>query len=400
MNILMLSDVYFPRVNGVSTSIATFRRELETLGHQVHLIAPAYPTGGEAESGVTRIPARYLFADPEDRMMRRGALLDLTAELADHDFDIVHIQTPFIAHHAGVRLARRLGIPRVETYHTFFEEYLYHYLPWAPRALTRFAARRFSAMQCNDLDGLVVPSSAMAERLRVYGVHTPTRIIPTGIDPLSLQGGDGQAFRQRLGIAPDRPTLVHVGRIAYEKNIDFLLHMLDRVRQSLPEVLLIVAGEGPALRHLKRLGCQLGLDDHLRFVGYLDRKRELLDCYRAGDAFVFASKTETQGLVLLEALTLGVPVVSTAIMGTRDVLAREQGGALIADDDTEDFAAKVLQLLRDPGLRSRLAAEAPTYAAQWNAGAQARRLETFYSDIIRHDAIANASHPPVGTAPH
>lgn len=400
MNILMLSDVYFPRVNGVSTSIATFRRELETLGHQVHLLAPAYPTAGASEAGITRIPARYLFADPEDRMMRRGALLDLTAELAERDIDILHIQTPFVAHHAGVRLARRLGVPRIETYHTFFEEYLYHYLPWMPPALTRFAARRFSAMQCNDLDGLVVPSSAMAERLRLYGVRTPTRIIPTGIDPEHLQGGDGAAFRRRLGIAPERPTLVHVGRIAYEKNIDFLLHMLDRVRKALPDVLLIIAGEGPALHHLKRLGRQLGLDDHLRFVGYLDREQALLDCYRAGDAFVFASRTETQGLVLLEALALGVPVVSTAVMGTRDILAREHGGALIAEDDTQDFADKVLHLLRDAELRARLAREAPTHAAQWNAAHQARRLETFYRDIIHHDAVANASHASIGNAPH
>lgn len=399
MNILMLSDVYFPRVNGVSTSIATFRRELDALGHRVHLIAPAYPGASDDEPGITRVAARYLFADPEDRMMRRGRVLSLTGTLAAQDFDIIHIQTPFIAHHAGVRLSRRLGIPRVETYHTFFEEYLYHYLPWVPSALTRFAARRFSAMQCNDLDGLVVPSTAMAERLRVYGVHVPTRIIPTGVDTLN-PAGDGAAFRRDLGIAADRPTLVHVGRIAHEKNIDFLLHMLDRVRREIPEVLLIVAGEGPALRHLKQLGHRLGLDGHLRFVGYLDRRQTLADCYRAADAFVFASRTETQGLVLLEALSLGVPVVSTAIMGTRDILTEQGGGALVAEDDLTDYSAKVIAVLRDPQLRAKLAAEGPAYAEQWNAAAQARRLAGFYSDIIHHNAATDMEQPAVGSTPH
>jgi 1,2-diacylglycerol 3-alpha-glucosyltransferase len=380
MKIAMLSDVYFPRVNGVSTSIATFRRELEALGHTVHVIAPDYPTA-KPEVGIRRMPSRYVFADPEDRMMQRHALLELTAELAEQEYDILHIQTPFVAHHAGVRLARRLGIPRVETYHTFFEEYLYHYLPILPKSLARFIARRFSALQCNDLDGLVVPSEAMAERLRAYGVHTPVSVIPTGIDPENFLGGDGQVFRSRLDIGADQPTLVHVGRIAHEKNIGFLLQVLDRVRRELPQVVLIIAGDGPAVPHLKRLSRRLGLSAHIRFVGYLDRERELLDCYRAGDAFVFASRTETQGLVLLEALALGVPVVSTAVMGTRDVL-KPNCGALIAEDDLEDFSTKVLRLLRDPGLRERLAAEGPAYARGWSARAQAERLADFYRSLV------------------
>ena len=380
MKIAMLSDVYFPRVNGVSTSIATFRRELEALGHTVHVIAPDYPTA-KPEVGIRRMPSRYVFADPEDRMMRRHPLLELTADLAEQEYDILHIQTPFVAHHAGVRLARRLGIPRVETYHTFFEEYLYHYLPVLPKALARFIARRFSALQCNDLDGLVVPSESMAERLRAYGVDTPISVIPTGIDLERFRGGDGQVFRGRLDIGPDQPTLVHVGRIAHEKNIGFLLQVLDRVRRELPRVVLIIAGGGPAAPYLKRLSRRLGLTEHIRFVGYLDRERELLDCYRAGDAFVFASRTETQGLVLLEALALGVPVVSTAIMGTRDVL-KPGCGALIAEDELEDFSNKVVRVLKDPALRARLSGEGSAYAGQWTARAQAERLVEFYHDLV------------------
>lgn len=378
MKIAMLSDVYFPRVNGVSTSIATFRRELEALGHTVHVIAPDYPTA-KPEAGIRRMPSRYLFADPEDRMMQRHALLELTADFAEQEYDILHIQTPFVAHHAGVRLARRLGIPRVETYHTFFEEYLYHYIPVVPKRLARFAARRFSALQCNDLDGLVVPSSAMAERLRDYGVRTPLSVIPTGIDLSQFDGGDGQVFRERLDIGPDQPTLVHIGRVAHEKNIGFLLRALDRVRRALPQVVLIIAGDGPAVRPLKRASHRLGLEENLRFVGYLDRERELLDCYRAGDAFVFASRTETQGLVLLEAMALGVPVVSTAVMGTRDVL-KPGCGALVAEEDLADFSAKIVQLLGDAALRAGLSEKGRAYAAQWSARTQAERLADFYRE--------------------
>ena len=154
-----------------------------------------------------------------------------------------------------------------------------------------------------------------------------------------------------------------------------------------------MCGEGPALARLRRLAHELGLAAAVRFVGYLDRATRLLDCYRAADAFVFASRTETQGLVLLEAMALGVPVVSTAVMGTRDIVGPERG-ALVAADDERDFAAKVIGLLRDPLLRARLSAEGREYASTWGATALAERLEAFYRRVLQtkglHAAAANA----------
>lgn len=151
--------------------------------------------------------------------------------------------------------------------------------------------------------------------------------------------------------------------------------------QPLPSALLVVAGEGPARADLQRQATRLGLDGHLLWLGYLDRERELGGCYRAGDAFVFTSKTETQGLVLLEAMALGVPVVALAEMGTRDLLA-ERRGALVAADDPADFAAQCLAVLRDPILRARLAAEGPLVAADWSAAQMAGRLEALYSKLL------------------
>ncbi|HTS53793.1 MAG TPA: glycosyltransferase, partial [Burkholderiales bacterium] len=306
MKILMLSDVYFPRVNGVSTSIQSFRRQLAQLGHQSVLIAPEYGVASSDEAEILRVPSQRVLFDPEDRRMRLRSILQHLPELGRQRFDLIHIQTPFVAHYAGVLLSRHLRLPRVETYHTFFEEYLYHYVPFVPKAWMRALARRFSRNQCNNLDAVVVPSRAMHDVLRAYRVDAPIAIIPTGIEPDALAGGDGAAFRARHGIAPKRPTLVHVGRVAFEKNIGFLLRVLLRVRQRIPDVLLVIAGEGPALKHLRRAASSLGLGDSVLFVGYQDRSHTLADCYRAGDVFVFASHTETQGLVLLEAMALGV----------------------------------------------------------------------------------------------
>lgn len=381
MKILMLSDVYFPRVNGVSTSIQTFRRQLQELGHEVWLVAPEYGEPTADERGIERVVSRRVLFDPEDRMMRPRSLAQRLAMLRSWKFDLVHVQTPFVAHYAGLRLARRLGVPCVETYHTFFEEYLFHYLPILPKNAWRAVARQLSRRQCNQLDGLVAPSRAMHEILVQYGVRTRMRVIPTGMPVDAFQQGDGAAFRARHGIGPDQPALVFVGRVAFEKNIEFLLRVAHELKRTThADVALIVAGEGPARNRLQRLGATLGLEANLRFVGYLARGAELSGCYQAGDAFVFASRTETQGLVLLEAMSLGVPVVSTAVMGTRDILTAERG-ALVAEEDVEHFAAQVRRLLDDAELRRRLGEEGRAYARQWTARSLAELLLAFYRDL-------------------
>ena len=380
MRILMLSDVSFPRVNGVSTSIETFRQSLSELGHESVLVTPDYPTGVVEAPDVIRIPSRRIPYDPEDRLMSPAMLRALTPRLAAGRFDVLHIHTPFVAHYAGVRLARQLHLPVVETYHTFFEEYLHHYVPLVPRRITRPFARRLSLSQCRAVDALVVPSVQMLNTLRAYGVKTRAEVLPTGIEPARFVGGNGKRFRDEHGISPTRPLLVHISRVAHEKNIDFIVEALVHIRRSVPDVLLAIAGEGPAVSHIKRLVVARCLTEHVLFVGYLARDSTLLDCYRAGDAFVFASRTETQGLVLLEALALGVPVVSTAVMGTRDVLANAKG-ALIAPDDVCGFASVVTRVLADPALRATLAAAAPSDIATWTARAMAQRLLALYDSL-------------------
>lgn len=386
MRVLMISDVYFPRVNGVSTSIQTFAREFVALGHEVTLIAPHYGQDGPPEPfDIVRLPARGLPFDPEDRMIRLSGLRRIRESLARRGFDLLHIQTPFVAHYTGVAIARRLGIPTVESYHTFFEQYLDKYVPLIPSTWLRALARRFSAAQCNAVSALAVPSIAMLEVLRDYGVQTPARVIPTGIALRQFAQGNGSRFRSAHGIASDRPVLVLVSRLAFEKNIEFLLRMLVRVKAQVPDVLLLIAGEGPARRDLQLLAESLGLAGNTLFVGYLDRNGPLEDCYRAGDAFVFASRTETQGLVLLEAMALGVPVVSTAVMGTREVLG-EGKGSLIAAEEERDFADLCVRILTDSALRARLGSSARDYAQSWSAPRLAKSMLDFYEDVVAERA--------------
>ena len=382
MNILMVSDVYFPRVNGVSSSIRTFARELKRLGHGVTIVAPDYGENGDdvAEFDIIRLPSRAIFFDPEDRLIRGSAIGPAIERLARQPWDIVHIHTPFRAHQIGVRLARRLKRATVESYHTFFEEYVGVYLPWLPKSMSRFAARYFSRSLCHGVDHLIVPSDEMTQVLRRYGIATPSTVIPTGIHVEEFRGGDGARFRHAHGIAEGVPTLVTVSRLSAEKNIGFLLDVARALVAEFPQLVFILAGEGPDAQRLKRHAEAIGLRDHVVFVGNLDRRTTLLDCYKAGDVFVFASPTETQGLVLLEAMALGVPIVSTAVMGTATVL-RNAKSARISGDDVSEFADNVAVLLRSAEERKTLAEAGPRDAAAWSAPVLMERVVHLYRDL-------------------
>jgi glycosyltransferase involved in cell wall biosynthesis len=385
MRVLMVSDVFFPRINGVSTSIETFRHTLAGQGVEVRVVAPRY--GDEPdEPHVARVPGRPVPRDPEDRIVGWRAMWD-TVRAQAAGCDLVHIQTPFAAHYAGLRAARREGVPVLATYHTLFEEYLHHYAPFLPACGLRALARMFSRRQCNDLDCVVVPSQAMQARLNDYGVKRPIHVLPTGIPLSRFAGGDRARFRAAHGIAHGRPVALFVGRVAHEKNIGFLLEMGAQAVQRRPDLLLLIAGEGPALPALRAQAARLGLGESVRFAGYLDRNRDLPDCYAAADVFVFASRTETQGLVLLEAMAVGLPVVALAHMGTVDILAPRRGCRVPAEHPRA-FADDVVDVVSDAAMRARLGSEAWQYARSWSDEAMAQRLAELYRTYVHKEIIA------------
>jgi len=388
VRVLFVSDVYFPRVNGVSTSIRTFRQDLATCGVETLLVVPSYvqsgaPSSGGSppdEPGILRVPSSGIPKDPEDRRMQWGGLNRVLSTIPRGQVDVVHIQTPFIAHYAAARFARRNGLPCVATYHTFFEEYLHHYVPVLPRSIGRYLARSFTRSQCADVQALIAPSDPMRDVLLEYGVSTPIHVLPTGLPADRFNPGIAERFRTEQGIPAGRPLVTYVGRVAHEKNIEFLVKVFVEVRKTVPEAMLVIAGEGPAREPLRQLVARLGLEKDVHFAGYLDRNTGLLDCYAAANVFVFASRTETQGLVLLEAMAQGAPVVSTAELGTRSVL-KAGCGALVVEEQLQPFTAAVVQVLQDAALRSDLAERGRTYARTWSSAIMARRLADLYESL-------------------
>jgi glycosyltransferase involved in cell wall biosynthesis len=378
MRVLTVSDVYFPRVNGVSTSIETFRQGLLEHGVTMQLVVPRYGDEPDQE-GIARIGARTIPRDPEDRLLSWGETHKTVLDQA-RDCDLIHVQTPFVAHYAGLKVARKLDKPVLATYHTLFEEYLYHYAPFMPAEWLKGLARRFSRTQCNDLDAVIVPSTAMQERLSEYGVTTTMHVLPTGIPLSRFTVGSRERFRRLHGISEDRPVVLFVGRVAHEKNIAFLIDAVAEARRSVPELMFMITGHGPAEKALRRQVEHLKMTDSVRFLGYLDRVSELPDCYAAADAFVFASRTETQGLVLLEAMAMGLPVVALAAMGTKDILGPGRG-AIAPEDDVQAFAAAIVKLISDSELRARLSSEARDYAREWADDRMAARLAGLYRSL-------------------
>ena len=407
MHVLMISDVYFPRINGVSTSIQTFHTTLSRLGVHVTIVAPDYPgTDNEADAdagalhawdspsgaGIVRLPSRAVPLDPEDRLMRWSLLAELDRRLAGADYDLVHVQTPFAAHYAGLRLARARGIPCIATYHTHFEEYLFHYIRFLPRAALRYAARGLARHQCNALDAIVVPSQPMAATLRDYGITRPLHVIATGLPESQFLRGDGKRFRQAWGIAPEHKVALFVGRAAFEKNIGFLLEMTALARRQRPNLILVIAGEGPALPALRRQAAALRIEDHVRFVGYLPRDGGLRDCYAAADVFTFASLTETQGLVLLEAMAIGLPVLAIPALGAAEIINPARG-AIPAAETAEDFADQLVALLNRPTKLLVMANEAIAFAREWDAATQGARLAALYSQLLRAPRAVDCQQP-------
>lgn len=376
MRVLMVSDVYFPRINGVSTSIETFRTALSRVGVSVRLVVPRYGVEGSTDE-ITRVPGAAVPGDPEDRIAGWNAM-HRAVEEASRGCDLIHVQTPFVAQYASLAAGRALGLPVLATYHTLFEEYLHHYAPFVPSSWLRRLARFVSARQCNALDGVIVPSSAMRDRLSAYGVRAPLHILPTGIPLQRFAGGRGAAFRVRYGIPPGRPVALYVGRVAHEKNIGFLIDAVSVARLAVPDVLLLITGEGPARSSLERAVESRGLGANVRFLGYLDRASELPDCYAAADVFAFASRTETQGLVLLEAMAAGLPVIALSAMGTADILDAGRG-CIVAPDDASAFGAALADYLREQSsVSSLLRAQARELATEWSDHVMADRLAQVY----------------------
>ena len=375
MRIGFFTEVYRPIVNGVVASVDGLAEGLRRLGHDVHCFAPHIPGSDEAD-GALRMPSLPLPTGTPYRltvpMVSRRNRVGIINNL-----DVLHAHSPFVTGWMSVRYARRLRVPLVYTYHTRLEEYV-HYLPFDSKA-ARYAASTLTRSFANLANAVIVPTPAMRRRLAEIGVTAHIEVVPSGIDLEHFGAGKMRAdVRRKLGAAGDERLLLFVGRLAREKNVELLLEALTMT--TVP-ARLAIAGDGPERDVLEQRANELGVADRVRFLGAVGRE-ELPDYYASADAFVFASVSETQGLVLAEALAAGCPVIAVDTPQARDVLGDH---ATFVSQDARQLAhaLETMPASPDPAVRERLR----NAALPFGVDIQTDRVIGLYADLIRREPV-------------
>ncbi|OGX09764.1 MAG: hypothetical protein A2Y05_02815 [Omnitrophica WOR_2 bacterium GWA2_53_43] len=333
MKILMMTNTYFPLVGGIEQSIRSFCDEFRRLGHEVLIVAPSHEGKAEDEEHVIRVPALKKFYKT-DFSINLPVLGLLPKIMKTFSPDIVHSHHPFFMGDFALRLSRQYHRPLVFTYHIMVEEYV-HYLPIQNEGVKRFVME-IAAGYANLADQVIVPSPSVRDILIHRRVTSPIEVVPTGVDLKRFSSGDGADFRERNGIPPDAFVIGHVGRLAPEKNLDFLAGCLVGLLKKESRAHVLMVGQGPSQKTIGAAFEQAGLGKRLHLTGFL-YKEDLADAYRAMDVFAFTSFSETQGVVLLEAMAAGVPVVTVDAPGTREVVKDRWNGRIIENPNRQEF---------------------------------------------------------------
>ena len=371
MRVGFFTEVYRPIVNGIVSSIDGLAAGLRALGHEVYCFAPHAPGYDEADGPVYRmpslplpIPTPYRLTVPLVSRRKRTSVINR--------LDVLHAHSPFVTGWMSVRYARRLHIPLVYTYHTRLEEYA-HYVPFEPNA-TRRAASTLTRNFANLADAVIVPTPAMRDRLIDIGVTARVEVIPSGIDLAHFSKGVRRNdLRSSFGVQQGERLLLFVSRLAREKNVDLLI---DALADCGVPSRLVIAGDGPERQSLQDRARANGIADRVRFIGEVDREA-LPDLYASADAFVFPSLTETQGLVLAEALAAGTLVVAADAPQVREVLG-ETGR--VVPPTAAAFCVAMATVPSAPDAEQ--SARSRACAARFGIDEQARKVSEVYDSLL------------------
>jgi glycosyltransferase involved in cell wall biosynthesis len=335
MNIVMLTNTFTPHIGGVARSVEAFTNEYRRRSHRVLVVAPEFPDMPQHEIDVVRIPAIQNFNGSDFSVVLPVSGL-LTEVLDEFSPDIIHAHHPYLLGVTALRVARYRNLPLVFTHHTLYEEYT-HYVPGDAPKLRRFiieAAIRYA----NLSDRVFAPSESIMKLLRERGVETPVTVVPTGVQAEHFAHGNGERFRVATGIPEDAFVVGHLGRLAPEKNLKFLAEAAAAFLKTTSRAHFLVIGTGPSGRTIRDIFTREGLETRLHIASVLEHE-QLADALQAMNLFAFASKSETQGMVLTEAMAAGLPVVALDANGVREVVSDYKNGRLLHGESIEAFVS-------------------------------------------------------------
>ncbi|WP_291319881.1 glycosyltransferase [Desulfonatronospira sp.] len=378
----MFTNTYLPHVGGVARSVDFFSQDLRKMGHEVLVIAPTFPgfsPGVEEEGGVLRVPALQNF-NGSDFSVRLPLPFTINRQLEKFRPDIIHSHHPYLMGDSALRMAMQHDLPLVFTHHTLYENYT-HYVPLNSRRMQRFVVE-LSTKYANMCSMVVAPSESIALLLEERGVKTPMEVIPTGVDLDFFAAGNGAAFKEEYGLEKDQLVIGHVGRLAPEKNLEYLSRAVALYLQENPGAVFVVVGDGPSMEDIRAVFQDKGLSDRLILAGQ-KTGQGLADAYRAMDFFVFSSTTETQGMVLAEAMAAGNPVMALDASGVREVVRDGENGRLLdAHSSERDFAGALEEFAGDKSKQKEWRQNALKTAASFSRESCARRMAGIYERVI------------------
>ncbi|HEX9785203.1 MAG TPA: glycosyltransferase [Opitutaceae bacterium] len=382
MRICFFTNTFLPHVGGVARSVETFLKCYRRKRHKVLVVAPEFAEGSAPagiERMVLRVPSIQNF-NGSNFSVRLPLATSLTDRLDKFPADIIHTHHPFLLGDTALRIAASRNLPVVFTHHTLYEQYT-HYMPFDSERVQEFVielATRFA----NRCHGVIAPSESIARLIASRGVTVPIRVVPTGIDSKKIAGGNRQRLRGKLGIPDDAVVIGHVGRLAEEKNLDFLGKAVASALKRLKNARLLVVGTGPAQTSMEKLMDERGVADRAHFTGTLTGT-QLIDAYAAMDLFAFTSHSETQGLVVTEAMAAGLPVIALDASGVREVVEDRTNGRLLASDASVESMARILaSTVLNEDLRGSWSAAARKTAARFDQDVTADRALEFYRAIV------------------
>jgi glycosyltransferase involved in cell wall biosynthesis len=380
MRIFMLTNTYLPIVSGVAKSVVAFDEEYRRLGHDVRIVAPQGDQPVDDGPHVVRVPAIQHFNGSDFPVPVPSPGLVASA-MDEFQPDVVHAHHPFFMGNTAVRLARSREVPLVYTYHTMYD----HYTHYAGGGDSPTAVRFISALAAgyaNLCDAVIAPSQSVADMLHERGVQSRVEIIPTGVDVAHYAKGNGAAFRDKCGIPADALVVGYVGRLAPEKNLRFLAEAVCRFMAVTPQAHFLVVGGGPSEEDIRNVVADAGIMDRLHMAGCCTGQ-DLIDGYHALDIFAFASQSETQGMVLMEAMAAGKPVVAIDAPGARDVVQDRFNGRLVSLEHRQLFAQALSWVAsRPPRERLHLIRSARRTAERFSMTRQARRALRLYESLL------------------
>ncbi len=378
MRIGLFTDIYLPSVFGTELATERVRRTLEAMGHRVYVYAPETPGYVDASRRVLRFRSQRLSANPASRLAFSFLPVGRSyRDVLDLRLDVAQAQTVGAMGMLARRIAQAQGIPLLYAHHSMYPAYAGS--ESADAQLVPSLVRTYTKWFASRADAILAPTPKVERLLADWGVEVPVYVLPTGVDRTVFHRSAAARRRTRaaLGLADDRVVLLVVSRLVREKNLDFLLEAFRRVARAVPRATLLVAGDGPHRGHLERHAHQLGIGGCTVFAGLVPHE-EVAGVYQAADLFVFPSVVESQGLVVLEALACGLPVVALKDDAYTEFVRNGITGRLVSPRTPTAFAAAAREIARDEALRERLARAAVRLSQDYTLEKTARRLLDVY----------------------